>query len=64
MSELISMTDLEHELEEFGLKRNRITIWRWRKKGLIPTVRIAGHSYITKDNLAKFFERARAGELA
>ena len=58
---MISMTELERELAEFGLKRDRVTIWRWRKKGLIPTVRVQGHAYVTRENLNALFEKAKSG---
>jgi predicted site-specific integrase-resolvase len=33
------------------LKVSRITIWRWRKKGFLPTMFIDGRPYIRRSDL-------------
>jgi hypothetical protein len=40
------------------------TGWRWRKRGWIPTVNIAGRVYISRSAIAEFERRAAAGEFA
>lgn len=47
-----------------ALGRSRVTGWRWVKLGMIKPVKIAGKPYITRDEDARFWERARAGEFA
>jgi hypothetical protein len=38
------------------------TCWRYRKKGWLETVVIAGRHYITREQIARFNERAARGE--
>jgi hypothetical protein len=40
------------------------TGWRWRKKGLLPTVNIYGRLYLTEATIADFHRRAAGGEFA
>ena len=40
------------------------TGWRWRKRGWIPTINIAGRVYVSRRDIAEFERRAMAGELA
>ncbi len=40
------------------------TGWRWRKRGWIPTINIAGRVYISRRAIAEFEGRAAAGEFA
>jgi len=40
------------------------TAWRWRKKGWLKTVNIAGRQYLTQDAIDEFHRRAVAGEFA
>ena len=40
------------------------TGWRWRKKGLLPTVNIYGRLYLTEATIADFHRRAAAGDFA
>jgi predicted site-specific integrase-resolvase len=40
------------------------TIWRWRKKGWLTTVNIAGRQYLTQEAIDEFHRRAVAGEFA
>lgn len=41
-----------------------VTAWRWAKLGWIHPVLISNKRYLTADDLAEFYQRARAGELA
>jgi predicted site-specific integrase-resolvase len=41
-----------------------ITAWRWRKKGWLRTVNIAGRQYVTQEAIEDFHRRAAAGEFA
>jgi len=41
-----------------------ITAWRWRRKGWLATVNIAGRPYLTGEAVADFLRRAEAGEFA
>ncbi len=41
-----------------------VTAWRWRKRGWLRTVNLAGRQYIERDEIRRFLERARAGEFA
>ena len=41
-----------------------MTAWRWRKRGWLKTVNIAGRPYLTDKALAEFLRRAEAGEFA
>ena len=40
------------------------TAWRWRKKGWLTTVNIAGRQYLTQESIDEFHRRAVAGEFA
>ena len=40
------------------------TAWRWRKKGWLETVNIAGRQYLTRKAIEEFQRRASAGEFA
>jgi len=41
-----------------------VTAWRYRKRGWIETVNIAGKQYLTAESLAEFKRRALAGDFA
>jgi predicted site-specific integrase-resolvase len=41
-----------------------ITAWRWRKKGWLQTINIAGRLYLTQEGIEEFHRRAVAGEFA
>src|SRR2546429_6749827 len=41
-----------------------ITAWRFRKRGWLRTVNIAGRTYITDQAITEFTQRAEAGEFA
>lgn len=46
------------------LRLSNITLWRFRKRGWLKTVNIAGRNYVTAEELARFLVRARSGEFA
>jgi hypothetical protein len=49
-------------LAEVG--RSSVTGWRWRRKGWIDTINIAGRPYVRREAIEKFLTRAEAGEFA
>jgi len=51
---------LANFLDELGV--TSITGWRWRKRGWITTITIAGRQYISEESVVKFNRRAEAGE--
>jgi hypothetical protein len=38
--------------------------WRWTKAGWLHPIRIANKLYLTREDLAQFYARAKAGEFA
>ena len=40
------------------------TVWRYRKKKMLTTLNIDGRLYILRSEIARFNERAAAGEFA
>jgi hypothetical protein len=40
------------------------TCWRYRKRGWLKTIVIAGRHYVTREAIAEFNERAARGEFA
>ncbi len=40
------------------------TAWRWRRRGWLTTINIAGRQYITEEGLTQFMRRAESGEFA
>ena len=40
------------------------TGWRWRKRGWISTINIAGRVYVSRQAIVEFERRAAAGEFA
>ena len=53
---------LDRFLCESGL--SPVTAWRYRRKGWLETINIAGRHYVTRSAIAKFNCRAQAGEFA
>jgi hypothetical protein len=53
---------LDKFLELSGL--SPATAWRYRRRGWLATVVIAGRHYITREEIAQFNERAGRGEFA
>ncbi len=49
-------------LEQVGV--TPCTAWRWRKKGWLTTVNIAGRQYLTQAAIEEFNRRAVTGEFA
>jgi hypothetical protein len=56
------MMSLDKFIEQTGL--SPVTVWRYRKKGMLTTVNICGRHYILRAEIARFNERATAGEFA
>lgn len=56
------MMSLDKFIEQTGL--TAVTLWRYRKKGMITTVNICGRQYILRSEIARFDQRAAAGEFA
>jgi hypothetical protein len=52
----------DHWLAELPI--SPATGWRWRKRGWIPTINIAGRVYVSRAAIAEFERRAAAGEFA
>ena len=53
---------LDKFLHESGF--SPVTAWRYRCKGWLSTINIAGRHYITRAAIAEFNKRAQAGEFA
>ena len=53
-------------LDSFGSQSglSPSTCWRYRRKGWLKTITIAGRHYITREAIAEFNCRAAAGEFA
>jgi hypothetical protein len=56
------MMSLDKFSEQTGL--SAVTVWRYRKKGMLRTVNICGRQYILRAEVARFNERTAAGEFA
>lgn len=41
-----------------------VTLWRWRRRGWLKTLNIAGRAYLTKTDAETFLKRAQAGQFA
>jgi hypothetical protein len=57
-----AVVSLQKWMEQIGV--TACTIWRWRKKGWLKTVNIAGRQYLTQEAIDEFHRRAVAGEFA
>jgi len=57
-----AVISLSKWLAEVGI--TPITAWRWRKRGWLKTVNIAGRQYLTQEAIDEFYRRAVAGEFA
>lgn len=57
-----AVISLNKWLVEVGVRP--ITAWRWRKRGWLKTVNIAGRQYLTQEAIDEFHCRAVAGEFA
>jgi hypothetical protein len=56
------MMSLDKFMEQTGLSPT--TLWRWRKARMLNTVNIYGRQYVLRSEIARFNERAAAGEFA
>ena len=57
-----NLVALDRWRQELG--KTSATIWRWRKKGWLEVINIAGRVYISRQAIAEFERRAAAGEFA
>ena len=57
-----AVISLNKWLSEVGV--TPVTAWRWRKRGWLKTVNIAGRQYLTQEAIDEFRRRAVAGEFA
>jgi hypothetical protein len=53
---------LDKFIEQSGL--SAVTVWRYRRAGWLHTLNICGRHYLTRAEIARFNERAAAGEFA
>jgi len=53
---------LNRWLEQVGV--TPCTAWRWRRRGWLKTINIAGRQYLTQEAIDEFHRRAVAGEFA
>lgn len=49
-------------LQDVGI--DPVTGWRWRQRGWISPVNIAGRLYVSAESVAQFERRAEAGQFA
>jgi hypothetical protein len=57
-----TVISLSKWLEQVGV--TQCTAWRWRKKGWLKTVNIAGRQYLTHEAIDNFQRRATSGEFS
>lgn len=57
-----AVVSLSRWLEQIGV--TPCTAWRWRKKGWLKTINIAGRQYLTQETMDEFYRRASAGEFS
>ena len=57
-----AVVSLNRWLEQVGV--TPCTVWRWRKKGWLKTINIAGRQYLTQEAIGEFHRRASAGEFS
>lgn len=55
-----TVVSLSKWLEQIGV--TSCTAWRWRKKGWLKTINIAGRQYLTQEAIDEFQRRATTGE--
>jgi hypothetical protein len=53
---------LDRFMEQTGL--SPMTCWRYRRRGWLTTIIIAGRHYVTREAISEFNRRAAAGEFA
>jgi predicted site-specific integrase-resolvase len=61
-SSYAAVVSLARWLEQVGV--TYCTAWRWRKRGWLKTINIAGRQYLTQAAIDEFNRRAVAGEFA
>jgi hypothetical protein len=59
---ITAVISLSKWLEQVGV--TPCTVWRWRKKGWLKTINIAGRQYLTQEAASEFQRRAAAGEFS
>ena len=65
MNEIEKQPDLEALSTWLGkIGRSESTGWRWRKRQWLETTIIGGKHYLTREQRARFMNRAAAGEFA
>jgi hypothetical protein len=47
-----------------SIGRSASTGWRWRQRGWLRVVNIAGRNYVAAEEVDRFLERAKSGEFA
>ena len=57
-----NLLSFDHWLKEIG--KTPATGWRWRQRGWIKTVNIAGRVYVHREEIATFEARAAAGDFS
>jgi hypothetical protein len=57
-----AIVSLQQWLADTGV--TACTAWRWRKKGWLKTINIAGRQYLTQEAIDEFTRRAAAGEFS
>ena len=57
-----AVVSLHRWMEQVGVVA--CTVWRWRRKGWLETINIAGRQYLTQTAIDEFHRRAVAGEFA
>ena len=58
----LPMLSLDRFMQETGLSPT--TVWRYRNRGWLAVVNIAGRLYVTREEIGRFNARAAAGEFA
>jgi hypothetical protein len=57
-----AVVSLSRWLEQVGV--TTCTAWRWRKRGWLKTVNIAGRQYLTQEAIDEFHRRTSTGEFS
>jgi hypothetical protein len=57
-----AVVSLSRWLEQVGV--TSCTAWRWRKRGWLNTINIAGRQYLTQEAIDEIHRRASAGEFS
>jgi hypothetical protein len=57
-----AVVSLSRWLKQVGV--TTCTAWRWRKRGWLKTINIAGRQYLTQEAIDEFHQRASAGEFS